>query len=1161
MGNFARPITTFPGQQLDPYWENVVLYTRLDAATPLDLSDSAHTLTVNSATRDTTDKKFGASSFSFGNGTENISAADDPDWDLGAGEFTIECWIRFDSNPAATDDPIFLSQWNSTGNQRAWTLSLTNHLLSFQYSTDGTVVTQASQTTWDPDATTWYHLAVSRDQDGIVRVFLDGALQGSHGAGTTSFHNSTAAMHIGWAVASGGVNIQRNIDEVRITKGVCRYKEDFTPQLEQFPVAIPAYDGYADPYWDHVVFHTDFDTKDVPIDNSHIHHPITMGAGASIDTSVKKWGEASLACADSATGYITVPDSEDWDLEDKDFTLEGWFLWDNAPSSIAGLISQWLTTGDQIAWMLQYNQPGTVLRFWWTNDGLAGESLDGGSWTPTADVWYHIAVCRNGADLRFFIDGVQSGSTGNISTEDIFNSTSAMTVGANAGGGDTFDGHADGIRITKGIARYTSDFIPPVRAHPTVGSDQHYDVVTALVPFNEAAGSYRDRGPETLGVASDPSDVTTELTVNFRGDVNADFANTATESRVVVGDEHYESVVLLTRLDHVTPIDVSNSGHTITVNGATRDTSNQKFGASCFDYAATTDDLSFGDHADWHFSTGDFTIELWVNWDDLTTTGDILGQWNAGGSERGWLLRWNTTGDLLEFFTSTSGGDGNLRLSTATGHSTGTWYHVAVCRVNGDLILYFDGDEIERVANSEDFHNSTAALTSGERADAAAGAFNGKVDDIRITKGVGRYPSSFIPPTRPHSSEQLINTSGPFTIEGFIRFETDPGTTGDRWMVSQYNFSQDEMSWYLRLENEQLQFTYTTDGTTGTLVTTNKTWNPAADQWYHIALTRDASNDMRWFVDGVQIGTTSSITATFFDSSAVTMIGNAEGGTSGNVQAYFSNWRFTAGVARYTADFFLPQLPPAIQGIDPRDLGNVDIWYDASAEGGIWTDDNADVVSLRDLSSNGHHMANVTAGERPVVLDKNDANAIGSLRTIEADGSDDLLRVAVSDNRWDGADQPFTLAVVGELVTALGTDTTEDWFIFGNTADSSPTMSLKRRDDSGVTKWRFFWRDDADTSVTIDETTAADLNPHVIVLVFHGTTLSLWIDGVNEFSETACDVGTMTIDEITIGGGNLGGTEIRWSHARFGEVILYDEALGDNAVAVLANYLAAKWGI
>ena len=83
----------------------------------------------------------------------------------------------------------------------------------------------------------------------------------------------------------------------------------------------------------------------------------------------------------------------------------------------------------------------------------------GTTWLPVVDTWYHVAITRASGTLRHFIDGTQVGS--NITATDNVSTSDTLYVGSNQSPGDYWDGYLDELRISKGIARWTSNFTPP----------------------------------------------------------------------------------------------------------------------------------------------------------------------------------------------------------------------------------------------------------------------------------------------------------------------------------------------------------------------------------------------------------------------------------------------------------------------------------------------------------------------------------------------------------------------------------------------------------------------------------------------------------------------------------------------------------------------------
>lgn len=88
------------------------------------------------------------------------------------------------------------------------------------------------------------------------------------------------------------------------------------------------------------------------------------------------------------------------------------------------------------------------------------------------NTWTHIAIVRNGAQFRVYKNGVSGtpGSHASGAAYSINSSTRNVVLGylADVGGGTVqrFTGYIDDLRISKGIAVYTSNFTPPAPFTP-----------------------------------------------------------------------------------------------------------------------------------------------------------------------------------------------------------------------------------------------------------------------------------------------------------------------------------------------------------------------------------------------------------------------------------------------------------------------------------------------------------------------------------------------------------------------------------------------------------------------------------------------------------------------------------------------------------------------
>jgi hypothetical protein len=113
------------------------------------------------------------------------------------------------------------------------------------------------------------------------------------------------------------------------------------------------------------------------------------------------------------------------------------------------LVSQWQTAGNQRSIDLIVHP--TTLQFNYSTNGTGG----GGSivvtwpWSPVINTQYSIIVERSGADLKAYIDGVAIGTTHNISTSPIHQSSSEIRIGeALYAFADALDGSFANLIIT-----------------------------------------------------------------------------------------------------------------------------------------------------------------------------------------------------------------------------------------------------------------------------------------------------------------------------------------------------------------------------------------------------------------------------------------------------------------------------------------------------------------------------------------------------------------------------------------------------------------------------------------------------------------------------------------------------------------------------------------
>lgn len=209
-------------------------FNGVDAATSTtDESPAPHTMTFNgNAQLDTAQAKFGSASLLLDGTGDFLTTADSAHWDFGAGQFTVEFFVRYNS----VTDVEFVSQWDLSATVAGWKFGRTaaSGLIFNFYDSGGTL--RAISAAWTPSTGQWYHVCTDRDGGGNVRLYVDGTMIGSE-VNADTFRNSTKALSIGRIDHSTPRYLNGWLDELRITKGVARYASDggFTVPQEAFP--------------------------------------------------------------------------------------------------------------------------------------------------------------------------------------------------------------------------------------------------------------------------------------------------------------------------------------------------------------------------------------------------------------------------------------------------------------------------------------------------------------------------------------------------------------------------------------------------------------------------------------------------------------------------------------------------------------------------------------------------------------------------------------------------------------------------------------------------------------------------------------------------------------------------------------------------------------
>lgn len=154
------------------------------------------------------------------------------------------------------------------------------------------------------------------------------------------------------------------------------------------------------------------------------------------------------------------------------------------------------------------------------------------------------------------------------------------------------------------------------------------------------------------------------------------------------------------------------------------------------------------DSDDWNFSIGDFTIELWCRFFDITTQ-DFMGLVSqyADANNR-WQMYYDKTGGLKLYIKSGSTAKVVISEGSVTGYAVNTQYHIALVRYGNTWTFYREGTAVATATDSVEMPDIAAVLTIGRLVDASS-YMAGWIDDVRISKGIARYTANFTAPVAP----------------------------------------------------------------------------------------------------------------------------------------------------------------------------------------------------------------------------------------------------------------------------------------------------------------------------------------------------------------------------------------------------------------------------
>jgi hypothetical protein len=608
--------------------------------------------------------------------------------------------------------------------------------------------------------------------------------------------------------------------------------------------------------------------------------------------------------------YLSISNNSALQLGSGDYTVEAW-VWleritNTYNSNICGTLA---FTGSDVGWSLGISTTGYP-NFMSFNTGSGGFVITSSSTIP-ANRWVHLAAVRSGTSVKLYMDGVQVAS-GTSSINEAY--TGAFAVGSNyvnflspnTGNSQvSIKGYISNVRVIKGSAQYTSAFTP---------SASPLTAITNTSLLTCQSNRFLDNSSNAFAITPYGNAAVTSF---------SPFAPTA----------EYQS----------------------STNG----------GSGYFD--GSGDYLSFPTNSSFDFGSGDFTVEMWFY--STNASGDgLLYLSGLSTSYAGFRL-------APTYLLMSTNGSSWLFTDLGWTANINSWNHLAVTRSGSTLRVFMNGVIVGTKTISGSLYSSGTQYTTGRYQENGSTYYyySGFISELRLLKGTAQYTAAFTPPTAPltaitntslllnfvngsildstarndletvgdaqiststkkygtgslkfdgtgdaltiASNSNLQLGSSDFTVECWVNFTAIPSASGAATFVSQWRTSpSNNLSYFFYIFNSagtyQLYLSYSTTGSNQTNLSVNLASAPSTGTWYHVAFVRNGSNFLV-FWNGTQVGSTQTLSATLYNSTANVLIGGQEASSIDYpLNGYIDDLRVTK-YARYTANFTPPtrQLP------------------------------------------------------------------------------------------------------------------------------------------------------------------------------------------------------------------------------------------------------------
>ena len=375
-------------------------------------------------------------SVQFDGNSSTYLTASSSDFAMGTDDFTVEGWV-YQSGGDTTNGGMF-----STALSDSSGVGIVIARDNMWIGNNSAPYDMISSTFWNLNE--WTHVALTRSGTSL-RAFRNGILVGTV-TSTRNIDRQNAAIGRRYYDNTSFI-LSGHISNFRILKGTALYTKNFTPPTRELTV-IPNTVLLACQSTTNAA--REATGKTITVNGNAVANELTPGL---LTDRVKSGGSSAISGSVEFDGNDYLLESTGADGFNGglgDWTVEAWMYCTDASQS--DVLVNGLTSSTDRFYINFIGQTLYVGDFSINNIAIGG--------VKQINSWFHIAVTKSGSTYRAFINGVLIGS----STESLLNSTlTSLQIGYRGSQNYYTKGFISNLRIIKGTAVYTSNFIPPTR--------------------------------------------------------------------------------------------------------------------------------------------------------------------------------------------------------------------------------------------------------------------------------------------------------------------------------------------------------------------------------------------------------------------------------------------------------------------------------------------------------------------------------------------------------------------------------------------------------------------------------------------------------------------------------------------------------------------------